>query len=159
MSSISLDDVDWRILRAMQSQGRATYDELAVQVGLSASAVLRRIKRLEAEGVIRGYRTMINPSAVGMGLTAYISVRLEKQSSQSRRNPMELFCADVQSWSEVMDCVSLAGEMDFLLRVVVRDMNHFSSFISETLLHHPMVRDCRTSFMLKAVKHDGGLPI
>jgi Lrp/AsnC family leucine-responsive transcriptional regulator len=159
MKSISLDEADWRILRAIQSQGRATYDELALQVGLSASAVLRRIKRLEAGGVIGGYRALINPNAVGMALTAYISVRLEKQSTQHRRSPMELFCADAQTWSEVMDCVSLAGEMDFLLRVVVRDMDHFSSFISETLLHHPTVRDCRSSFVLKSFKQDGALPI
>ncbi|KAF1023247.1 MAG: Leucine-responsive regulatory protein [Paracidovorax wautersii] len=156
---IDLDDVDLRILRAIQTQGRATYDELAPQVGLSPSAVLRRIKRLEAEGVIAGYRAVIDPAAVGMALTAYITVRLEKHSVDARRTPLDQFRAAVQSWSEVIDCVSMTGEMDFLLRVVVRDMKHFSDFLSETLLRHPAVRDCRSSFVLESIKKEGGLAL
>ncbi|ROR24873.1 AsnC family transcriptional regulator [Comamonas sp. BIGb0124] len=154
-----IDDIDRRILRELQVNARATFDELAPAVGLSASAVLRRVKRLEASGVIVGYRAVIAPKAVGKTLLAYINVRLEKHGTNALHSPMDQFRASVQAWPEVIDCVALTGEMDFLLRVVVSDMDHFSHFISETLLRHPAVRDCRSSFVLDAVKRDVGLPI
>jgi Lrp/AsnC family leucine-responsive transcriptional regulator len=148
----SLDPVDRRILRVLQAQGRCTYDELAAQVGLSASAVLRRVKRLEDSGVIAGYVALINPERVGLGLTAYINVRLEKHTEHHKRNPMDQFAASVQIWPEVVECSALTGDMDFLLRVVVRDMAHYSRFIMESLLKHPSVQDCKTSFVLQRVK-------
>lgn len=148
----NLDPVDRRILRVLQAQGRCTYDELAAQVGLSASAVLRRVKRLEDSGVIAGYVALINPEQVGLGLTAYINVRLEKHTEHHKRNPMDQFAASVQIWPEVVECSALTGDMDFLLRVVVRDMAHYSRFIMESLLKHPSVQDCKTSFVLQRVK-------
>ena len=147
-----LDAVDRRILQVLQAQGRCTYDELAAQVGLSASAVLRRVKRLEDSGVIAGYVALVAPERVGLGLTAYINVRLEKHTEHHKRNPMDLFAASVQTWPEVVECSALTGEMDFLLRVVVRDMAHYSRFIMESLLKHPSVQDCKTSFVLQRLK-------
>lgn len=147
-----IDAVDRRILQALQRQGRSTYDELAAQVGLSASAVLRRVKRLEEAGVITGYAALVAPERVGLGLTAYINVRLEKHTDSHKRNPMDLFAASVQAWPEVVDCVALTGEMDFLLRVVVRDMAHYSRFMLEQLLKHPSVQDCKSSFVLQQFK-------
>ena len=147
-----LGAVDRRILQVLQSQGRCTYDELAQAVGLSASAALRRVRRLEDAGVIAGYVALVDPVRVGLGLTAYINVRLEKHTESHKRNPMDLFAASVQTWPEVVECSALTGEMDFLLRVVVRDMDHYSRFIMESLLKHPSVQDCKTSFVLQRVK-------
>jgi len=155
----TLDPTDRRILQVLQAQGRSTYDELAAQVGLSASAALRRVKRLEEQGVIAGYVALVAPERVGLGLTAYINVRLEKHTESHKRNPMDLFAAAVQTWPEVVECAALSGEMDFLLRVVVRDMAHYSRFIMEQLLKHPSVQDCKTSFVLQRAKATTALPV
>ena len=143
-----LDAIDRRILRALQVDGRMIYDALAAQVSLSPSATLRRVKRLEESGVISGYVALVSPERVGLSLTAYLNVRLEKHSQIHKRTPMDLFRAAVQTWPEVVECAALTGEMDFLLRVVVQDMAHYSSFIMDTLLKHPSVEDCKTSFVL-----------
>jgi Lrp/AsnC family leucine-responsive transcriptional regulator len=154
-----LDAIDRRILRALQTDGRLTYDVLAGQVSLSPSATLRRVKRLEESGVIKGYVALVPPERVGLGLTAYLNVRLEKHSEVHKRNPMDLFRASVQAWPEVVECAALTGEMDYLLRVVVQDMAHYSRFIMETLLKHPSVEDCKTSFVLDRVKNTTAVPV
>ncbi len=154
-----LDAIDRRILRALQADGRLTYDALAAQVNLSASAALRRVKRLEQAGVIAGYVAVVPPERVGLGLTAYINVRLEKHTESHKRNPMDAFKAAVQAWPEVVECAALTGDMDYLLRVVVQDMAHYSRFIMDTLLKHPSVEDCRSSFMLERVKGSSATPL
>ncbi len=158
-NTIRLDAVDRRILRVLQAEGRVTYDELASQVGLSASAALRRVKRLEEAKVIAGYVALVAPERVGLGLTAYLNVRLEKHSETHKRNPMDLFRASVQTWPEVVECAALTGEMDYLLRVMVEDMAHYSRFIMDTLLKHPSVQDCKTSFVLDRVKNTTVVPV
>lgn len=155
----TLDKLDRQILRSLQLNGRATYDELAEQVGLSPSAVLRRVKRLEESAVIDRYVALVKPEAVGLGLTAYLNVRLEKHTESHKRNPMDLFRASVQTWPEVAECAALTGEMDYLLRVVVQDMAHYSRFIMDTLLKHPSVQDCKTSFVLDRVKATTAVPV
>jgi Lrp/AsnC family leucine-responsive transcriptional regulator len=154
-----IDSIDRRILQALQADGRLTFDELAGKVGLSASAVLRRVRRLEDAAVISGYVALVRPEAVGLGLTAYLNVRLEKHADSHKRNPMDLFKAAVQAWPEVVECVSLTGEMDYLLRVVVADMAHYARFIGDTLLRHPSVQDCKSSFVLERVKGTTALPV
>lgn len=156
-TSDGLDAVDKRILQALQGNGRATYDELAAGVGLSASATLRRVKRLEEAGVIAGYVALVAPEKVGLGLTAYINVRLAKHSPQ--RSPVDAFAAAVQAWPEVVECAALTGDMDYLLRVLVRDMAHYSSFIMDSLLKHPSVQDCKTSFMMRRLKGTTAVPL
>lgn len=156
---IQLDAVDRRILKALQVDGRMTYDALAAQVQLSASAVLRRVRRLEEAGAISAYVALVEPERIGLGLTAYINVRLEKQTESHKRNPMDVFRAAVQAWPEVVECAALTGEMDYLLRVVVEDMAHYARFIRETLLKHPSVQDCKTSFVLDRVKNTTAMPL
>jgi len=158
-TEFTLDTVDRRILRALQIDGRITYDVLAAQISLSPSATLRRVKRLEEAGVIAGYVALVPAERVGLGLTAYINVRLEKHSEMHKRNPMDLFRAAVQTWPEVVECAALTGEMDYLLRVVVQDMAHYARFIMDTLLKHPSVEDCKTSFVLDRVKNTTALPL
>ena len=93
----TLDKLDRQILRMLQADGRATYDQIAERVSLSPSAVLRRVKRLEASGVIDGYVALVRPESVGLVLTAYLNVRLEKHTESHKRNPMDLFRASVQA--------------------------------------------------------------
>ena len=155
----TIDKLDKAILRRLQANGRETYDVIGEQVGLSPSAVLRRVKRLEENGVIDRYVALVQPESVGLGLTAYINVRLEKYTETSKRNPMDLFRASVQTWPEVVECVALTGDMDYLLRVVVADMQHYSRFIMDTLLKHPSVQDCKTSFVMDRVKVTTAVPL
>ena len=155
----TIDKLDKAILRRLQANGRETYDVIGEQVGLSPSAVLRRVKRLEESGVIDRYVALVQPETVGLGLTAYLNVRLEKYTETSKRNPMDIFRASVQTWPEVVECVSPTGEMDYLLRVVVADMQHYSRFIMDTLLKHPSVQDCKTSFVMDRVKVTTAVPL
>jgi Lrp/AsnC family leucine-responsive transcriptional regulator len=155
----TLDKLDKLILRNLQADGRASYDQLAQSVSLSASAVLRRVKRLETSGVIDRYVALVKPEAVGLALMAHINVRLEKSTENHKRNPRELFYASVQTWPEVVECDALSGEMDYFLRVLVPDMGAYSHFVMETLLKHPSVQDCKTSFVLDRVKATTALPL
>lgn len=154
-----MDRLDKLILGRLQLNGRETYDAIGAQVGLSPSAVLRRVKRLEEGGVIDRYVALVKPESVGLGLTAYVNVRLEKQLESHKRNPMDLFRASVQSWPEVTECAALSGEMDYVLRVLVQDMAHYSRFFMDTLLKHPSVKDCKTSFVLDRVKATTAVPL
>ncbi len=155
----ALDKLDRQILRKLQADGRASYEQLAETVALSPSAVLRRVKRLEEAGVIDRYVALVKPEAVGLGLTAYVHVRLEKQGESAKRNPMDLFRASVQAWPEVVECAALTGEMDFQLRLLVADMAAYSRFMMDTLLKHPSVQDCKTSFVMDRVKSTTALPL
>jgi len=159
MSMETLDKLDRQILRSLQADGRATYDQIADGVGLSPSAVLRRVKRLEEAGVIDRYVALVKPESVGLGLSAWINVRLEKASGAAKRNPMDEFRASVQAWPEVVECMALTGEMDFLLRLVVSDMTAYSRFMMDTLLKHPSVQDCKTSFVMDRVKSTTAIPV
>jgi Lrp/AsnC family leucine-responsive transcriptional regulator len=160
MNSIDgLDATDMRLLRALQQKGRASYEELSAMAALSPSAVQRRVKRLEEDGFISGYVALLNPAKVGIHLTAYINVRLEKHREKGKRGPSDDFSASVQGWPEVVDCMALTGEMDYLLRVVVADMGHFSTFVLEKLLRHPSVQDCKSSFVLNEIKSTRVLPL
>lgn len=155
----ALDKLDRHILRSLQQDGRATYDQIAEQVGLSPSAVLRRVRRLEEAGVISRYVALVKPAAVGLGLTAYVNVQLEKHSGTAKRNPMDEFRASVMGWPEVVECAALTGEMDFLLRLELADMAAYSRFMMDTLLRHPSVQDCKTSFVMDHVKRTTALPV
>jgi Lrp/AsnC family transcriptional regulator, leucine-responsive regulatory protein len=155
----AIDKLDRQILRTLQADGRATYDQIAETVGLSPSAVLRRVKRLEEAKVIDRYVALVRPEAVGLGLTAYVNVRLEKHFENAKRNPMDEFRASVAAWGEVVECVALTGEMDYQLRLVVADMAAYSRFMMDTLLKHPSVQDCKTSFVMDRVKSTTAMPV
>ena len=153
----ALDSLDQRIILALQANGRLSYEELGGKVGLSASATLRRVKRLEETGVIAGYVALVRAKRVGLGLAAYINVRMEKHAGGDKRSPMDQFAAAVQTWPEVVECVSLTGEVDLLLHIFVADMDHYTRFVMDTLLKHPSVQDCRTSFVMRPLKASASL--
>ncbi len=109
--------------------------------------------------MIDRYVALVKPAAVGLGLMAYINVRLEKHSDALQRSPRDDFRASVLTWPEVVECAALSGEMDYLLRVAVPDMAAYSHFVMDTLLKHPSVQDCKTSFVLDQVKATTALPL
>lgn len=146
-----LDRTDRRILMALQRDGRLTNQELADRVSLSPSPCLRRVRRLEEEGYIRQYVALLDAEKVGFGLVAYVTIRLNKHSGSSHA-PMSDFARDVQMWPEVVACYAMTGDMDYLLRVQVQDLAHFSRFAMDTLMQHPAVIDMRSSFALQKIK-------
>jgi Lrp/AsnC family transcriptional regulator, leucine-responsive regulatory protein len=148
----TLDPLDQRIVDALKLNGRLSFEELGIHVGLSASAALRRVKRLEEADVVAGYVALIRAKKIGLSLSAYINVRMEKHSGGDKRSPMDLFAAAVLTWPEVTDCVSLTGEMDYLMRIAVADMDHYTRFVMDVLLKHPSVADCKTSFVMRSIK-------
>lgn len=162
MPKIELDKTDRKILAVLQTNGRLTNQEVAEKVSLSPSPCLRRIKRLEESGVIRQYVALLDPDKIGLGLLAYVNVRLEKHSDAptgGSRSPRGDFAASVGNWPEVVACYAMTGEMDYLLRVHVEDMEHFSHFMMETLLKHPAVLDVKSSFALQRIKDTTALPL
>lgn len=155
MAAIELDRTDLRILDILQQQGRLSNQEIAERVSLSPSPCLRRIKRLEDAGVIRQYVALLDPGKLGLGLLAYVSVKLEKRGKM----PIEDFGAQVQGWPEVAACYAMTGEMDYLLRVHVEDLQHFSRFVMDQLLRQPGVVDVKSSFALERIKETTALPL
>ena len=172
MAHIEIDAIDRRILAILQENGRISNQEIAERVNLSPSPCLRRIRRLEESGVIRGYVALLDAQRLGLDLLAYINVRLEKRGSplagargestttaRPGATHADLFRAAVQTWPEVLACHAMTGEMDYLLRVQVEDMAHFSRFVHDQLLHHPSVIDVKSSFSLEKIKETTALPI
>ena len=155
----ALDRIDRRLLALLQQDARLTQEQLADEVGLSASAVQRRVRRLEQSGVISGYRATIDPRTLGLGLSALLSVRLEKHRPDRQHAPQDLFGAAVQTWPEVVECLALTGEMDYMLRVHVQDMDHYAHFVLDTLLKHESVDDVKSSFVLVEVKPFAGVAV
>ena len=154
-AAAEFDRTDLRLLALLQRQGRATNAELAAQVNLSPSACLRRIQRLEATGVVSGYAARLDPQVLGLGLQAFVRVQLEKHGSAG----IDRFVERVQGWDEVVACHALTGDMDYLLHVYVRDLEHFSRFLLDRLLNDSGVADVNSSFVLRTVKGFTGLPL
>ena len=164
MAKIEIDAIDRRILAILQENGRLSNQEIAERISLSPSPCLRRIRRLEESGVIRGYVALLDAQKLGLDLLAYVNVRLEKRSGpglspRGDTTHADLFRAAVQTWPEVVACHAMTGDMDYLLRVQVEDMAHFSRFVQDQLLHHPSVIDVKTSFSLEKFKETTALPI
>lgn len=154
MANRRLDDIDHHILDVLQQEGRITNAELAARVNLSPAPCLRRVQRLESEGVITGYGARVDPRRVDLGLQAFVRVQLEKHDART----IERFSQRVTRWSEVVACYALTGELDYLLQVYVTDLEDFSRFLSK-LLGAGVVADVNSSFVLKTVKQSHGLPI
>jgi len=154
-SSHAFDRIDLAILGVLQQEGRLTNAELAERVNLSASACLRRVQRLESDGVIGGYAARVTPAAVGLGLQAFVRVQLRSHDAAAVQN----FVERVAAWDDVVACHALTGDMDYLLQVVVEDLEHFSRFLLDHLLNDAGVADVNSSFVLRTVKHERALPL
>ena len=150
-----LDRTDLRILAVLQGEGRITNAELAERVNLSPSACLRRLQRLESEGVLTGYTAQVDPQAIGLGLQAFVRVQLAKHEAEA----VERFAAQVNAWDEVVACYALTGDMDYLLHIYVSDLQDFSRFLLDRLLNATGVADVNSSFVLRTVKRSPALPL
>lgn len=155
MPKMIRDRTDRRILEQLQADGRLSNQELAERVLLSPSPCLRRVRALERSGVIQRYAALLDPLRVGLDLLAYVSVKLEKRGKM----PVDQFTRAVQSWPEVIACFSMTGDMDYLMRVQVEDLAHYSRFIMDKLLKQPGVIDIRSNFVLERVKETTALPL
>jgi Lrp/AsnC family transcriptional regulator, leucine-responsive regulatory protein len=152
---MTLDRIDLAVLAALQQDGRISNAELAERVSLSPSACLRRVQRLEAEGYIAGYRAVLDAQKLGYGLQAFVRLQLARHDAAS----VAAFVARVADWDEVIACHALTGDMDYLLHVLVQDLEHFSRFLLDRVLRPGDVADVNSSFVLRAVKGGGVLPL
>jgi Lrp/AsnC family leucine-responsive transcriptional regulator len=144
----------------LQRDCRLTNQELAERVSLSPSPCLRRVRRLEEVGVIRGYVALLEPRTLGLGVVAYVSVKLEKRPpGRGGRIPYDEFREAVRDWPEVVACHATAGDVDYLLRVHVGTLDDFSRFVQQRLLRQSGVLDTRTSFALEVIKETTALPL
>ena len=151
----TLDAYDLAILQQLQADGRMTNAELAQRVGLSAAPCWRRVRELERAGFISGYRAVIDRQKIGLGVLAF--VRLDAaQISGAQMRQMEAAIRDIP---EVVSCHYISGSGTFELQVVSADLDSFSRFAREVLLHLPNVKDMHTSFSLGEVKAPGALPL
>ena len=152
---IQLDPIDRNILSILQEDARISNLDLARRVGLSPSPCLRRVRELERSGLVRRHVTLLDPQALGLGVSVFIQVRLDRQIERS----LETFEAAVLVRPEVMECYLMTGDSDYLLRVVVPDVPAFERFLVEHLTRVPGVANLRSSFALKQVKYTTALPL
>jgi Lrp/AsnC family leucine-responsive transcriptional regulator len=145
MPVTTLDRTDRKILDLLQRDGRLANVELAEKVALSPSPCLRRVRALEEAGVVRQY----------VALLAYVNVKLEKRGKM----PIDDFSQSVQAWPEVVACYSMTGDMDYLLRVQVADLDHYTRFMMERLLKQAGVIDVKSNFVLERIKDTTALPL
>ena len=155
MPNISIDAIDRQILENLQNDARMRNVELAEKVGLSPSPCLRRVGNLEETGVIRGYATLVDAEAVGLPVSVFVSVTLEKQIEKT----LEKFEKEIRARPEVMECYLMTGEADYLLRVVTADLGAYERFLIEHLTRIPGVASIKSSFALKQVAYRTALPI
>jgi DNA-binding Lrp family transcriptional regulator len=155
MRRAKLDRVDRRILRALQDDGRMTNVELARRAEISAPPCLRRVRALEEAGYIRGYHADINAEALGYGVTVFAQVGLSSQAETD----LKAFEALMQSWPEVRECHMLAGETDFLLRIVAVDWDAYQRFLTTRLTAAPNVTHVKSALAIRTCKSVPGVPI
>lgn len=155
MPNLKLEPVDVRILSSLQDEGRLTNQALADEVGLSASPCWRRVRQLEETGVIQGYSARIDRRQVGLGVLAFIRVKIDSHSEEEA----ELFSRQVADLKEVVACYSIAGDADFLLQVVSPDLDSYADFAMSVVRRLPGIKEMQTTFVLKEIKAFEGLPL
>jgi DNA-binding Lrp family transcriptional regulator len=155
MPKHDLDETDRRILAALQDNARLSNVELARQVGLSPSPCLRRVRALEEAGIIRGFATLLDQGQIGMPVSVFVRVTLERQVESA----LDEFEAAIRRRPEVMECYLMTGDSDYLLRIVARDLAAYESFLKGHLTRIPAVRSIQSSFALKQVVYRTALPL
>lgn len=150
-----LDKTNRHILTLLQDNARLSVTELADQVNLSSSPCSRRIKQMEDQGVIQNYVTLLDATKVGLPISIFISITLERQAEIG----LQIFEDAIKQWPEVMECYLMTGDADYLLRVVVPDLEAYQKFLLERLTQIPGVANIRSSFALKQVRYKTALPL
>ncbi|WP_420897416.1 Lrp/AsnC family transcriptional regulator [Altericroceibacterium xinjiangense] len=151
----ALDRIDRRLLAELQAEGRVTNVELAQRVGLTAPPCLRRVRALEEAGVIRGYHADIDPSKLGFAITVFAMVSLKSQAEADLR----AFEDHMKTLPEVRECHMLNGEIDFVLKIVSRDLQSFQEFLTSKLTPAPNVASVKTSLTIRTAKQEPGVPL
>lgn len=152
---MQLDRTDRAILKALQQDGRITNAALAEKVSLSESACLRRVRALEEAGLIEGYTALVSSIAAGYPVSVFVSIALDRQ----QQGGLEAFEAAVRRIPEVMECYLMTGEHDYLLRIVVRDLEDFERVHRQHLTRLPHVARVHSSFAVRTVQHSRVLPL
>ena len=155
MRGVKLDRIDRRILRDLQDNGRMTNVELARRTGISAPPCLRRVRALEQAGVVRGYHADVNPAALGFGVTVFAQVGLSSQAEHDLKAFEEL----VKTWPQVRECHMLAGETDFLLKVVAANWDSYQRFLTTQLTTAPNVSHVKSALAIRTARQLPGVPI
>jgi Lrp/AsnC family transcriptional regulator, leucine-responsive regulatory protein len=151
---MKLDQTERVILRLLQQNGRLSNAALAEHVGLSESPCYRRVRQLEQAGVITGYAAVVDQRRLGLDVTAFVLVTMEKQPDAAT----EAFLAAVQAEEHIVECYATSGSHDYLMKVVARSIDHFSELCMQRILKFPGVMHVESSFSLKEVKHSRVLP-
>ena len=155
MRAKPLDQIDRKILAELQADGRLSLAELAARVGLSVSPCLRRVRGLEESGVIARYVAVLDLRAIGLPVSVFISIKMESQ----REEALEQFAKAIANWPEVLECYLMTGPRDYLLRVVVADLEAYEWFLKSKLTRLSGVASIESSFALGQVKYTNVLPL
>jgi Lrp/AsnC family leucine-responsive transcriptional regulator len=154
-SDADIDATDRQVLKLLQRNGRMTNAAIAEAVGLTATPMLQRIKKLEGRGVILGYTALVNRSAVGRRILAYVSVQMTEHRLGTHRK----FVETVRDFEEVLECHHISGEEDFLLKVVVRDIEEYEHFLLNRLTSVPGIAKIKTNFVMSSPKLTTEIPV
>ncbi len=155
MAAGKYDQIDVRILRELQDDGRMTNVDLAGRVGLTAPPCLRRVRALEEDGVIRAYHADLDATKLGYTITVFAMVSLRSQAESD----LEAFETHIAALPEVRECFMLNGEIDFILKIVARDLQSFQRFLTSQLTSAPNVSSVKTSLTIRKSKQAHGVPI
>lgn len=155
MTSISVDRFDLKLLAELQRNGQATNSSLGEKLHMSTSQVSRRILRLQEAKIIDHYSAVIEPAVIGLDVTAFTEITLDRQSPRAS----EKFEREVGNLDEILDCYSIAGQADYLLRIVASDLLSFSEFMTKHVLSMPEVENVRSTITLRKVKRTHVLPL
>lgn len=151
----TLDTIDRKLLAELQNEGRVTNVDLARRVGLTAPPCLRRVRSLEEAGVIKGYHADLDASKLGFAITVFAMVSLRSQAEEDLR----AFEEHIRTLPEVRECHMLNGEIDFILKIVSRDLQSFQEFLTSKLTPAPNVVSVKTSLTIRTAKHQPGVPL
>ena len=155
MPKRTLDDIDRKILVELQADGRMSLNDLAAKVGLSPSPCLRRVRMLERDGVISRYVAVLDQRAVGLPVSVFVSIKLDKQRQES----LDRFAKAIERWPEVLECYLMTGPRDYWLRVVVPDLDAYERFVKQKLTRVEGIASIESSFALSQVKYSTALPV
>ncbi|MGO4197796.1 Lrp/AsnC family transcriptional regulator [Rhizobium sp. YAF28] len=151
----TFESVELKILSSLQADGRLTNQELSERVGMSTSPCWRKVRQLEETGVIRGYRADLNRRKLGLGVLAFIRVKIDGHNEAEA----DAFAAEVARLREVVACYSIAGDSDFLLQVVSPDLDSYADFAMSVVRRLPRIKEMQTTFVLKEIKPFEGFPV
>ena len=154
MPTPNLDALDRKILESLQADGRISVADLAARVGLSPSPCLRRVRNLEKAGVISRYVALLDQRAVGLPVSVFVSIKLEKQKQES----LDRFEKAIQRWPEILECYLMTGSQDYLLRVLTDGIEGYERFLKQKMTRLKCVQSVESNFALATIKKRVGLP-